>query len=379
MNFDSIKSGLTILTGSILLAACGGTEQQAQQTAPPPTAVSTYTVEKKNITTTDTYPGVVVALNEVELRAEVGGYITAIYVSDGQKVTKGQKLYEIDRTNYIAAYNSAKANLEVAQANKTKAEKDAQRYTALAEKEAIATQRVDYALTDLANASSQVAAAQANLATAQANLNRSVITSPLTGTIGISQVKLGALVSPGSTLLNTVSTNDPMAVDISVNQKDIQRFLDLQKNPSQSISDSIFSIEQNGIQYSLNGSIVAIDRAVDPGTGTIKVRISYPNPAGVLVSGMTCNVKVLNKSSVPQLIIPHKAVTEQLGKYSVFVVGDSSKVAQRIIQTGSTVQDQIVVTDGLKEGEVIVSEGTMKLRPGATIQVTPDTAAETTN
>src|SRR5690606_34128928 len=200
MNFDSIKSGFTILTGSILLAACGGSEQQAQQTAPPPTAVSTYTVEKENVTTTDEYPGVVVALNEVELRAEVGGYITAIYVKDGQKVTKGQRLYEIDRTNYQAAYNSAKANLEVALANKAKAEKDAQRYTALAEKEAIAKQRVDYALTDLANASSQVAAAQANLATAQANLNRSVITSPLTGTIGISQVKLGALVSPGSTL-----------------------------------------------------------------------------------------------------------------------------------------------------------------------------------
>lgn len=375
MNLNTIKSGFIILTGSILLAACGGSGQQAQQTAPPPTAVSTYTVEKENVTTTDEYPGVVVALNEVELRAEVGGYITAIYVSDGQMVTKGQRLYEIDRTNYQAAYNSAKANLEVALANKAKAEKDAQRYTALAEKEAIAKQRVDYALTDLANASSQVAAAQANLATAQANLNRSIITSPLTGTIGISQVKLGALVSPGTTLLNTVSTNNPIAVDISVNQRDIQRFLELQRNPAQSISDSVFSIEQNGVSYSLNGSIVAIDRAVDPGTGTIKVRISYPNPSGILVSGMTCNVKVLNKASVPQIIIPHKAVIEQLGKYSVYVVGDSSKVEQRIIQTGSTVQDQIVVTEGLNEGEVIVSEGTMKLRPGATIQVTPDTAA----
>jgi membrane fusion protein (multidrug efflux system) len=377
MNLNTIKSGFTILTGSIFLASCGGSEQQAQQAAPPPAAVSIYTVEKENVITTDEYPGVVVALNEVELRAEVGGYITAIYVNDGQKVTKGQRLYEIDRTNYQAAYNSAKANLEVAMANKSKAEKDAQRYTALAEKDAIAKQRVDYALTDLANASSQVAAAQASLATAQANLNRSIITSPLTGTIGISQVKLGALVSPGSTLLNTVSTDNPMAVDISVNQRDIQRFIELQKNPAQSISDSIFSIEQNGIQYSLRGSIVAIDRAVDSGTGTIKVRISYPNPSGILVSGMTCNVKVLNKSSVPQIVIPHKAVTEQLGKYSVYVVGDSSKVEQRIIQTGSTVQNLIVVTEGLEEGEVIVSEGTMKLRPGATIQVTPDNAAAT--
>src|SRR5690554_4873218 len=335
MNLNTIKSGFTILTGSILLASCGGSEQQAQQAAPPPSAVSIYTVEKENVTITDEYPGVVVALNEVELRAEVGGYITAIHVSDGQKVTKGQRLYEIDRTTYQAAYNSAKSNLDVVIANKSKALKDEQHYTALAEKDAIAKQRVDYALTDLANASSQVAAAQASLASAQANLNRSVITSPLTGTIGISQVKLGALVSPGSTLLNTVSTNDPMAVDISVNQKDIQRFLDLQKNPSQSISDSIFSIEQNGKHYALKVKIVAIDRAVDPGTGTIKVRISYPNPSGLLVSGMTCNVNVSNKASEPQLVIPHKAVSEQLGTYSVYVVGDSSKVEQRIVTLGS--------------------------------------------
>src|SRR5690606_31003185 len=152
-----------------------------------------------------------------------------------------------------------------------RAEKDAQRYTTLAEKEAVAKQRVDYALTDLANAASQIAAAQANLTTAQANLNRSVILSPLTGIIGISQVKLGALVSPGSTLLNTVSTIHPIAVDINVNQKDIQRFLELQKKPGQSINDSIFSIEQNGQTYAINGNIFAIDRAVDSGTGTIKV------------------------------------------------------------------------------------------------------------
>src|SRR5690606_9257985 len=138
MNFNSIKSGIIIFS-SALLASCGNSEQAAQQqAAPPPMPVTTYTVTKEEVTTTDKYPGVVVALNEVDLRAEVGGYITAIYVKDGQQVTKGQRLYEIDRTNYQAAYNSAKANLEVAKANHSKAEKDAQRYTTLAEKDAIA-------------------------------------------------------------------------------------------------------------------------------------------------------------------------------------------------------------------------------------------------
>src|SRR5690606_13258847 len=302
MNLNLIKTGIIFLSAA-MIASCGNSQQGGgQQTAPPPMPVTTYTVERASVTVPDNYPGVVVPLQEVELRGEVGGYITGIFVKDGQKVNKGQRLYEIDRTNYQAAFNSAKANLEVAKTNLARMEKDAERYTKLAKKEAIAQQRVDYALTDLANAKSQVAAAEANLASAEANYRKSVIVSPLTGTIGISQVKLGALVTPGSTLLNTVSTNDPIAVDIAVNQRDLARFMELQQNPATAISDSIFSIEQNGNRYSLNGKIEAIDRAVDPGTGTITVRLSFSNPNGTLVAGMTCNVTVLNKSQEPQLV-----------------------------------------------------------------------------
>lgn len=373
MKLNSITPGILIL-GTVFLASCGSSEKPAQMGAPAAaTPVSVYTVAEEEVTTVDTYPGVVVALNEVELRAEVGGYITGIFVQDGQKVTKGQKLYEIDRTNYLAAYNSANANLQVAKANHLKAKKDAERYTNLAQQEAVAKQRVDYAITDMVNAASQVAVAEAALATAKANLNRSVIVSPLTGTIGISQVKAGALVSPGSTLLNTVSTNDPIAVDIAVNQKDIQRFLKLQKNAS-TVKDSVFSIElQDKSVLQMAGKIVAVDRSVDPGTGTIKVRISYPNASGMLLSGMTCNVKVLNKAETKQLTIPYKAVSEQLGEYMVYVVGDSSKAQQRMIKLGAEAGKKVVVTQGLTAGEVIVSEGAQNVRPGAVVQATPTT------
>ncbi|WP_316815817.1 efflux RND transporter periplasmic adaptor subunit [Pedobacter nyackensis] len=372
MKFNSIKPGILIL-GAAILASCGSSEKPAQMAAPAATPVSVYTVAEDDVTTVDTYPGVVVALNEVELRAEVGGYVTAIFVTDGQKVTKGQKLYEIDRTNYLAAYNSAKANVEVAKANHSKAKKDAERYTNLAKQEAVAKQRVDYAITDMINAASQVAVAEANLATAKANLNRSVIVSPLSGTIGISQVKAGALVVQGSTLLNTVSTNDPIAVDIAVNQKDIPRFIKLQQSQS-TVKDSVFSIElQDKSVYKMAGKIVAVDRAVDPGTGTIKVRISYPNASGMLLTGMTCNVRVLNKAETKQLTIPYKSVSEQLGEYMVYVVGDSSKAQQRIIKLGPEAGEKIVVLNGLQAGEVIVSEGAQNLRPGAVVQ--PTTAA----
>ncbi|MNJ98343.1 Multidrug resistance protein MexA precursor [compost metagenome] len=378
MKLNSIKPGILIL-GAAILASCGSSEKPAQMAAAPAAIpVSVYTVAEEDVTTVDTYPGVVVALNEVELRAEVGGYITGIFVKDGQKVTKGQKLYEIDRTNYLAAYNSAKANVQVAKANHDKSKKDAERYTNLAKQEAVAKQRVDYALTDLANAASQVAVAEAALATAKANLNRSVIVSPLTGTIGISQVKVGALASQGTTLLNTVSANDPIAVDIAVNQKDIPRFLKLQQNAS-TVKDSVFSIElQDKSVYKMAGKIVAVDRSVDPGTGTIKVRISYPNTSGMLLSGMTCNVKVLNKAESKQVTIPYKSVSEQLGEYMVYVVGDSSKAQQRIIKLGSETGEKIVVLNGLQAGEVIVSEGAQNVRPGSIVQAatkSPEVAA----
>jgi membrane fusion protein (multidrug efflux system) len=370
MKFNSIYPGIFIIS-SLIITSCGNSKQPVQ-TAPPATRVSVYTVGEESVTTVSTYPGVVVALNEVELRAEVGGYITGIFIQDGQQVTKGQKLYEIDHTNYQAAYNAAQASLEMAKANLDRTKKDAERYTNLAKQEAIAKQRVDYALTDLANAQSQVAVAEATLATAKANLNRSVIISPLTGTIGISQVKPGAFVSPGSTLLNTVSTNDPMAVDIAVNQKDIADFIKFQKS-SAILQDSIFTLElQDKSIYKTPGKIIALDRAVNPGTGTITVRISFPNAEGTLLSGMTCNVKVLNKAEGKQLVIPYKAVSEQLGKYSVFIVGDSSKAEQRLIELGSEVGgNKVVVKKGLKAGEVIVSEGGQNVRPGAVVDPTP--------
>jgi len=366
MNINYIKFGIAIISATTL-ASCGG--QQAPQQGPPPaTPVTTYTVADQPVTTVDSYPGVVVALNEVELRAQVGGYVTAIYVKDGQSVTKGQKLYEIDRTKYQAAYNAAKADVNVAKANRDKTKKDADRYTKLAEQDAVAKQRVDYALTDLANAESQVAAAQASLASAANDLQRATVVSPLTGTIGISQIRLGAFASPGTTVLNTVSTNNPIAVDIPVSQADIPRFIRLKNDPS-AIKDSLFSIQlQDNSIYKRQGRIVAIDRAVDPQTGTIKIRISYPNEGGKLISGMNVNLKVLNKEIGNQLVIPYKAVTEQLGEFNVFVVGDSSKAVPRVIKVGKQVDQNIVVTTGLKKGEVIVVEGVQNVRPGAVVQ-----------
>jgi membrane fusion protein (multidrug efflux system) len=370
-NFD-LKTASRVAPAVVLLgllAACGKKEEAKQAGPPPAVPVAVYKVQGEDVVSADTYPATVVPLNEVQLLAEVTGYLTDIYVQDGQRVTKGQKLYAIDRTRYAATADQARAQLQVARTNYVRIAKDAERYKRLAEQDAIALQQVDVSRADVANAQSQIAAAQASLRSVELDVRHSVITAPLTGTIGIAQVKLGALVTQGQTLLNTVSAEDPIAVDVNVGEQDIARFTRLQQAKGVR-KDSVFTLQVPGGQtYKLPGKIATIDRAIDPQTGTLRVRVQFPNPNRQLKAGMNTSLRVLNQDTGDQLVIPARAVTEQMGEFYVYVVGHSSKVSQRKVVTGTKVKDKIVVRQGLKAGETIVSDGIQNLHEGSKIQV----------
>ncbi len=176
---------------------------------PPPPAVNVYVVKKESAVYYDEYPATVTALNQVDLRAQVTGYITGIYFKDGQHVSKGQKLYDIDRQQYQANYQQAVANLNVSKANLARAQQDADRYNDLLKQDAIARQVYDHAMSDLQSAKMQVAASESNARNVESNVKYSTIYSSFAGTIGISQVKMGALVTANQTLLNTISSEDP--------------------------------------------------------------------------------------------------------------------------------------------------------------------------
>lgn len=371
-NMKRRKAGWLCLSGisMLLLSACGSSNKQnAQQAPPPPAAVNVYQVQKGSASYFDEYPATVVALNEVQLRPQVAGYISGIYFTDGQRVSKGQKLYTIDQQQYEAQYQQAVANLNVAKANLAKAQQDADRYAELQKSDAIARQTVEHAQADLEASKMQLEAAKANVANVQTGLRYSVIYAPFDGTIGISLVKAGTAVSPGQTILNTVSSDDPMAVDFALDQKDIARFIQLQQKGNKAI-DSVFTLLlPDQTVYAFPGHISLIDRAVDPQTGTIKTRIVFSNKDKILKSGMSCNLRVRNEGHTESILIPAKAVMEQMGEYFVFVVNDSSKVSQRKISRGATINDKLVVKDGLAENERIVTEGIQKLRDGAAVQV----------
>lgn len=349
-----------------LLAGCENNNQPATQGLP---AVP-VTVQKVNTSDAiyyDEYPAIVKALNEVELRAQVNGYITAIHFKEGEKVRKGQKLYSIDQQQSEATYQQALANLSVQETNLLRAQKDVERYRELERKDAIAKQQVDYAEADYLSAQKLVDAAKATVRSVQTNVRYSTIVAPFDGTIGISMVRLGASVTPGQTLLNTISSDDPIAVDIAVDQREIYRFTQLLgKKPER--NDSTFRLAFGSQVYPKPGAISVIDRAVDPQTGSIKMRVTFPNPEHVLRAGMSGTLRVLSTSAEKSVLIPFKSVTEQLGEFFVYVV-DSSKVTQRKVILGKQVHSNIIVMDGLKTGETIVTEGVQNLREGSAVAI----------
>ena len=350
----------------LLLSSCGSKSGPPAFDPNAPVPVVTQEVSLTPASYNDIYPGTIVALNQIELRPQVNGYVTGIYFKDGDHVAQGQKLYAIDPQLYAANYEQAEANLSVQQTNLVKAQKDADRYHELAKSDAIAQQQVDYADAALAAAAKQVDAAKAALRGVQTNVKYATITAPFDGTIGISQVKTGAPVSMGQTVLNTVSTNDLMAVDFSLDQKEIYRFTKLLQNSK--TGDSTFRIAFNKTDvYPFSGKLSFLDRAVDPQTGTLKIRIEFPNKGNLLRAGMNCDVIVNNASPEPVIMIPYKAVTEQLGEYFAYIVtGD--KVSQHKILLGTHIGKDVIVKDGLKEHDIVVTDGVQKIREGSTIK-----------
>lgn len=365
-----------IVTGfafMVLATSCGN-----KNAAPPPPPPPQVTVENVALTEAvyyDEYPATVAALNQVELRPQVSGFITGVYFKDGAKVKKGQLLYSVDNQLYSANYQQAVANLQVVQANLNKAEKDANRYHELDKADAVAKQLVDNADAAVEVAKQQASAAKANIQAVSTSVRYTKVYAPFNGTIGISLVKTGAAVTAGQTVLNTVSTDGELAVDFNVDQKDIYRFSNLLAQ-KQAPTDSTFTLAFESEVYPFPGKIALVDRAVNPQTGTIKARLVFPNQNNLLKAGMNATVRVKNNASAQSVVIPYKAVTEQLGEYFVYIPGDSNKVSQRKVTLGRQLGANIIIKDGLQQGDKIVTQGVQNLREGVKVNIVPPAAKD---
>jgi membrane fusion protein (multidrug efflux system) len=366
----------TAVLAVFVLVSCGKKEEKPAQQGPPAVNVTLEEVKATDAVYHDEYPSTITALNQIELRPQVTGFVTGIHFKDGARVKKGQLLYSIDAQLYSANYDQAVANLNVQLANVARAQKDADRYHELEKNDAVAKQLVDNADAALEVAKKQADAAKAGISAANTSVRYTKVFAPFDGVIGISLVKVGAAVTAGQTVLNTVSSDKQLAVDFNVDQKEIYRFTNLLKNSN--AKDSTFTLALGSDIYPHPGKLLLIDRAVDPQTGSIKTRLTFPNPDNRLITGMTATVRVLNNASKGAVMIPYKAVTEQLGEFFVYVAGDSSKVSQRKLVLGEPIGPNIIVKDGLKPGEKIAVEGVQNLREGSVIKTEtapPATAA----
>jgi len=370
----------TIFISCLILASC----KKKQPPVNPEVPVNLVSLKAKRVLYYDQYPSTTAALSQVNLLPQVQGAITAIYFKEGSHVKKGQKLYEIDRRIYQANYDAAVANLRVSEGTLKQSQEDADRYEYLNKYNAVAKQLYDHAIVTLQNSKNQVKSAEEAVKSAKTNLNYSVITAPFDGTIGLSQVKLGNVVSTGTTVLNTISTDNPMAVDFVINEKQLPKFEKLQAEKNNTI-DSLFTIllPDNSL-YPATGKISVIDRAVDAQTGSITVRLVFPNPKYYLRPGMSCVVRVHNQEQGPQLLLPSKAVVEQMGEYFVFVVKDSVihnpkakqdasggrpklVAAQKKVQVGQTIGPNVIIKSGIKEGDKVIVDGIQSLHDGSQI------------
>jgi RND family efflux transporter MFP subunit len=397
-----------VLICSLAVFSC----QQKPPAPNPPTPVNLMTISSNSVLYYDNYPATTVALSQVNIIPQVQGYITGIYFTEGTHVHKGEKLYVIDERLYKAAYDQAEANVKVAQGNVVQAQQDADRYTYLNAHNAVAKQVLDHAVIALQNAKNELNAAEQTRKTAATNLTYSIITAPFDGTIGFSQVKLGNMVTVGTTVLNTISTDNPMAVDFLINEANLAHYQDLQRSKQDHL-DSLFTIIlPNHTVYPQTGKISVIDRAVDPQTGTIRVRLTFPNDKQNLRAGMSCVVRIHNQETTPQMLIPGKAIVEQMGEYFVFLAkdtiihkkadsasaqGDGSAkpksdesasqkgsdpdttkgnsehqgphlVAIQVkVEVGQTIGSNIIIKSGIQDGDKVVVDGVQALHDGSPI------------
>lgn len=359
------------LTGSIIGGACGnGKAPSAGMGGPHMKAtVSATTVNPTSYTIDEKFPATLIANNIVELRPDVTGYLEAIRVKDGSNVSKGQVLYEVDKSRYAAAYGQVGASLQQAQADLAQKQRDLERYQNLLSHDAISKQTVDQAATAVKTAEANVAAAKAAVQKAGTDVNHAVLRAPLSGKIGIAQVKVGDIINAGQTLVNTIVNENPMFADFDVPQARIGEFTGGSKQMAGEPARKFYLQFADSSRYDQTGKILAINNIVDPQTGTIRVRLEFPNKNGWLKSGMSCVVVMEYNTGANQLAIPAKAIIQTLAETNVYVLGPGDVVQPRPIEPGPITDSMLIIRKGLSAGDKVIVEGLQKVRPGDTVNV----------
>jgi membrane fusion protein, multidrug efflux system len=355
------------------LAACERSKEadkaKEAAAAPPPPAVVVAEVVQKTVPIYGEFVAQTDARETVEIRARVQSFLEAQHFTEGTIVKKDQLLFTLDKREYEAKLLQAKAQLEGALARLGKAETDERRLKPLAERRAVPQQDYDNAAANLLSAKAAVSSARSAVVAAELDLSYCTIRSPIGGLIGKRLVAPGNLVGKGEpTLLDTVSSIDPIRVNATISEAEYLKFFGQQQRGRQPAAGSVLElILADGAVYPHKGKLVIVDRAVDMKTGTLTIVGEFPNPNGLLRPGQFGRVRAPVETVENALLIPKRAVQEIQGMKTVLVVGADNVVALRTIKPGESVGTMLIVLDGVKPGERVIVDGIQKARPGAKV------------
>jgi len=385
---------ISLVAAVLLVVTARSKPAPAGKPAAPP-AVEVTSVGQKDVPIYGEWIGTLDGLVNADVKAQVAGYLLRQDYREGSFVKKGQVLFEIDPRPFQAALDQAKgqlaqakAQLANAEANQVRTQLDVDRYTPLAKAQAASQQDLDNAIQNnlaakatVATAKAQIQAAEAAVETAKLNLEFTRLTSPIDGIAGIAQLQVGALVSPSSGAVTTVSTLDPIKAYFTVSE---QEYMEAAAHYNYSVKASsrggrgttarparLELILSDGTVYPQPGTFYFADRAVDPNTGAIRIAGLFPNPGNVLRPGQYGRVRSVTATKPGALLVPQRAVTELQGSYQVAVVDSQNKVNVRAVKVGQRVDNLWVIEDGLKPGERVVAEGVQKVMPGMQVNPVP--------
>lgn len=353
---------------SFLLAGCGQSEQ-----APPagivPT-VSYVTVSPSVHTIESKLQGRVVASRTAEVRPQVSGIVKKRLFSEGESVTEGQVLYQLDPTTYASTYNEAKADLASAKALVETARRKDERYASLLEIEGISQQDADDAHADYLEAVADIAKYEAALETAKINLEFTKIKAPISGRIGISTVTEGALVTAEQdTALTTIRQLDPIYVDMTKSSK--ARLKLLQLLGTQAIKEGTMTVSltlEDSSDYGYEGQLKMQEVAVDASTGAVTLRAEFPNPEGLLLPGMFVRTSITEAVDENAILVPQQGIYHSAtGDTYAYVISDNNTVEKRLVKTISAVDNKWLIASGLSVKDKLLVEGSSKVRPDSKV------------
>ncbi|MCP5144116.1 MAG: efflux RND transporter periplasmic adaptor subunit [Gammaproteobacteria bacterium] len=368
----SIRPTLPLSLLATLLLFAGCSPAPVPSAPPPPPSVTVAVARTQSVNDTRQRVGQITAVEDVEIRARITGYIQQRAFTEGGTVQKDDLLYVIEPDAYQAEVRKVEAELQRAEATLRKANLDLERARGVRQRNAISQSELDGAQAVRDQAAADVDASKADLNVARLNLSYTEIRAPFAGRVGRSDYSIGDLVSPQSGPLTTLVQLDPIHVNWSVNEEvalQARRIITASNYEIGDTSADFVATLQlpDGSTYPHKGRIDFLDNRMDSGTGTQTIRAEFPNPQEELVPGQYAVVSVQVGAPTMQLVIPQSAVQEDIQGRFVLVVGADDTVSVRRVTLGSRVGVLWVVREGLAEGERVIYEGVQKVRPGAKV------------